>query len=75
MNTYHVEDLRTYLQTDWIADLLNRECEESEKNIRTNQWLFTMDNKRMIYADMYGDLLKGKIKRKFILDVGGGTLH
>lgn len=28
--------------------------------IRTNNWLKTMDNKRMIYADVYGDLLKAQ---------------
>lgn len=31
-----------------------------------------MDNKRMIYADVYGDILKGDHRGKKVLDVGGG---
>lgn len=71
MKTYTNSDLEKYLKNDWIIDLINCHINEREKDIRTNQWLINMDNKRMIYADVYGDLLRDKSTKK-VLDVGGG---
>ena len=75
MKTYQENDLQAYLKNDWILDLLIEEEYEEEKEIRTNVWMKTMENKRMVYADVYGDILKDegeKGKKIRILDVGGG---
>lgn len=71
MKTYTATDLRQYLKNDWIMELMRQNDKEQEQGIRTNQWLMNMDNKRLIYADVYGDILQEKTSRK-ILDVGGG---
>ncbi len=74
MKTYHHYDLNKYLQNDWVLDMLVESMSEQENNIRTNKWLLEMDNKRMIYADVYGDILKGDISESTsVLDVGGGV--
>lgn len=73
MITYHKNDLEEYLKNDWILDMINNCASENEKTIRTNKWLFEMDNKRMIYADVYGDILRGEVgSDTSVLDVGGG---
>lgn len=71
MRTYTRVDLEDYLRDDWIKYLIEQNVEEPEKKIRTNQWLTEMDNKRLIYADVYGDILCEKTSKK-VLDVGGG---
>lgn len=75
MKTYQKSDLETYLENDWILKLLSEEECEAEKEIRTNVWMNTMENKRMVYADVYGDILKNQGReqnKKQVLDVGGG---
>lgn len=74
MKIYRKSDLENYCLNDWILELLHRYMSSADDNIRTNQWLLEMDNKRMIYGDLYGDILKGEIDKKTsILDVGGGV--
>ena len=74
MITYHDEDLRKYLENDWILKILEESMTDDERSIRTNKWLYEMDNKRMIYADVYGDILREKISDNLrVLDVGGGV--
>lgn len=70
MKTYYSKDVEMYMENDWIAKMLHDNTSVDEKLIRTDSWLVEMENKRMIYADVYGDLLtKGNYK---VLDVGGG---
>lgn len=64
MKIYCEDDLHRYMREDWIADMLEKHVMEDEKIVRTQEWLSTMDNKRMIYADMYGDLLKEENKSR-----------
>lgn len=71
MKTYTEADLKEYLENDWIMELIRQNGNEQEQEIRTNQWLMSMDNKRLIYADVYGDILQEKTSRR-ILEVGGG---
>lgn len=71
MKTYTKTDLEEYLKNDWILNLIKQNSNEKEKEIRTNQWMLDMDNKRLIYADVYGDILKAETMKK-VLDVGGG---
>lgn len=73
MKIYRKSDLEKYLSNDWILALLKENMTPADEKIRTNQWLLEMDNKRMIYGDLYGDILRGEIDKKTrILDVGGG---
>ena len=71
MKTYTETDLKEYLENDWIMELIRQNSNEQETQIRTNQWLMNMDNKRLIYADVYGDILQEKTQWR-ILEVGGG---
>lgn len=72
MKIFGKADLEKYLEDDWIADELEKSLVGGEESIRTNIWLKEMDNKRMIYAAVYGDILHGSKTGRRILDVGGG---
>lgn len=82
MKLYTNHHLQEYLRNDWILDemqLIENKVGSplvGGVEIRTNSWLKTMDNKRMIYADVYGDLLMAHnnkdSERTKVLDVGGG---
>lgn len=71
MKLYTKDMLENYLRNDWILDLLRELESDEDKAFRTHAWLKEMDNKRMIYADVYGDLLTRPSGLK-VLDVGGG---
>lgn len=66
MRTYTNTDLEEYLKNDWIKDFINHHIDDREREIRTNQWLSNMDNKRLIYADVYGDILREKSSKKVL---------
>lgn len=68
---YNNNQLQEYLKNDWILAMLKEEENEINKDFRSHVWLTEMDNKRMIYADIYGEYLKNKSNTR-ILDVGGG---
>lgn len=70
MKTYTKADLAEYNQNDWILRMLKENTVQEETAIRTNKWLQEMDNKRMIYADIYGDILLNE-KNMRVLDIGG----
>ncbi len=73
MKIYKNDDLERYLENDWILTWLKQNEQEYEKEIRTHQWMMEMENKRAIYADVYGDILRGDMgSDKRVLDVGGG---
>mgnify|MGYP001050364617 CR=1 FL=1 len=74
MKTYTQTDLAEYNQNDWILKMLKENTVQEEVEIRTNKWLREMDNKRMIFADVYGDILLNK-KEVRVLDIGGGIHH
>lgn len=74
MKTYTQTDLAEYNQNDWILKMLKENTVQEEVEIRTNKWLREMDNKRMIFADVYGDILLNK-KEVRVLDIGGGGIH
>lgn len=74
MVIYTSNMLENYLKNDWILEMMLMEEKEEDKSVRTHQWLKTMDNKRLIFSHVYGDILEQagcEIKNK-ILDVGGG---
>ncbi len=72
MKIFSKIDLDRYLVDDWIADELEKSVLGGEESIRTNVWLKEMDNKRMIYAAVYGDILNRRKVGRRVLDVGGG---
>jgi hypothetical protein len=55
-----------YEREDWVQDLLT-----SEAGLLMNHWLRASLPKRMIFAEIYGDILRSRSDRK-VLDVGGG---
>lgn len=71
MKTYTETDLKKYMENDWIYKLLI----DNSKNdaTRYDEWLYQIEAKRMIYADVYGDLLTSGRKKKKVLDIGGGV--
>ena len=71
MITFSQEQLNNYLAHDWILKLIMEKETIGEETIRTNEWIKDMDNKRLIYSEVYGDLLREKSGKK-VLDVGGG---
>lgn len=71
MKIYNDKDVQEYKCNDWIMEELLHSIEEGEQDIVTNRWLLDDINKRMIYADVYGDILSKRTDQK-ILDVGGG---
>lgn len=73
MKLYKHEDVDKYLENDWILEWIKQYEKEEEKAIRTHQWMLEMENKRAIYADVYGDILRADIDLNAeVLDVGGG---
>ncbi len=71
MKTFNDLDVKEYMKDDWILHLLQKEANAEENEIRTNIWMNQMENKRMVYANVYGDLLREKSGRR-VLDIGGG---
>ncbi len=71
MKSYTENDVKRYLENDFVLKLMEDNMNDYEREIRTNQWMSEMENKRAIYADVYGDLLCERDKGRAILDVGG----
>jgi hypothetical protein len=63
--------LDEYLKQDWVLSICEELEDEGDNSFRTHRWLKEMDNKRMIYSYLYGDLLRSKNNLR-VLDVGGG---
>lgn len=68
MHRYSQADLDLYMHTDDVQRELDKF--PADAHFASHEWLLKMPAKRMIYADVYGNLLKEKGKR--ILDIGGG---
>ena len=70
MKTYTKEALNEYMKNDWIYKLLLDNTQDNKT--RYDEWLFEIEAKRLIYADIYGDILMQSCENKKVLDVGGG---
>lgn len=68
MNPYSQTDLDSYLKDDFILTGLKKFPDD--ESYVSHRWLQEMPVKRMIYADVYGDLLRSSGLR--VLDIGGG---
>jgi len=68
MKPYSQKNLNEYLKDDWVLKELQKYPKDDV--FISQKWMKEIPAKRMIYADVYGELLKTKGKK--ILDVGGG---
>lgn len=68
ISRYSDADLQAYLQNDVVLQQLQNLAEY--KTFATHEWLLSIPAKRLIYQDVYGELLN--TKGKSILDIGGG---
>jgi len=59
-----------YLREDTIAFLLDQYTDGFDDKLACQRWLRETPAKRLIYQELYGDLLKNTGRR--VLDVGGG---
>lgn len=65
---YTKKDLEEYLKNDWVLEEIKKHPKD---NIFVSQkWLFGIPAKRMIYADVYKELLNTKGRK--VLDIAGG---
>lgn len=69
---YGQNHLSHYKDDDWILRMLLKNETQLDLLFRTHIWLKEMENKRMIYGDMYGDFLRYPSKTR-VLDIGGGV--
>lgn len=70
MKIYRRDELDSYASSDWLLQRLADEARDDDAGYTTHRWLVESLPKRMIYADVYGDLLDSEGLR--ILDIGGG---
>lgn len=63
-------DLEAYSARDWIGELLTATARQNDEKLVCQRWLAETPAKRLVFAELYGDLLNSAGIR--ILDVGGG---
>lgn len=64
--------LEEYKDRDATLQLLKSNTQTEDANFASQCWLLESLPKRMIYAYMYGDLLRNGVSSHRVLDVGGG---
>jgi len=72
LHHYTQKDLDSYLARDSISSWLAANTTEKEEKLGCNKWLTTTPIKRLIFNDIYANLL-GEERGKNILDIGGGV--
>ncbi len=72
MHCIEEADLAAYLKADRIASLLRKWERPGADAFASHRWLRTTPPKRMIFDEMYGDLMFENRGRLRVLDVGGG---
>jgi hypothetical protein len=72
MHCIEEADLAAYLKADRIASLLRKWERPGDDAFASHRWLRTTPPKRMIFDEMYGDLMFENRGRLRVLDVGGG---
>lgn len=63
-------DLDKYLYHDWIQERLTIASKEGDEALTSHRWLIETPAKRLVYAELYQDLVHGN--GAHVLDVGGG---
>jgi hypothetical protein len=66
------EMLDTYMTDDITLRQLNAAAADDRQQLTSHVWLLNSPPKRMIFQQMYGDLLAGTSTVNTVLDVGGG---
>ena len=64
MITFCQKELEKYKENDWILRLMEENTSPEEEKIRTNMWMENMENKRLIYSIVYGELLRDSEREK-----------
>ena len=72
MKIYEEEQLLDYLKDDYLLSLLQASSATVGGRFISHKWLIDSPVKRLVYHDLYGDLLADDAPRKSILDIGGG---
>jgi hypothetical protein len=75
ITSFSEKNLNTYSVNDYILPLVipNSYDKVFSENFICNQWLISSKIKRMLFHEIYGDLLVPGNKRLKILDIGGGV--
>ena len=71
---YSPQDLQEYMRGDRIKSLIEECSDSQDRSLTCQQWLEKIPAKRMIFDDIYGDLLfsKHEYQDAEVFDVGGG---
>lgn len=72
MRCITADDLSLYLRHDLVARMLNLYAKPGDDRFASHRWLCDSPPKRMIFDELYGDLLRPDGVRRNVLDVGGG---
>lgn len=70
MKLAKAEDLKEYLQEDWVERFLLSRADDLPGSLTCNQWLLDSPPKRFLFSALYEDFANGFTGR--VLDVGGG---
>jgi len=66
------ERLKRYEEADYIGEALDEETLVGDDAYVSHSWLSKSAPKRLMYHEIYGDLVDGRLAQQRILDVGGG---
>ena len=72
MKLYTKETQAQYMQNDWVLRLQQEMEQPIDAQFRVQQWHKEITAKRMIYSDLYGDLVDIRSGGARVLDIGGG---
>lgn len=72
LHHYTKGDLDSYMTNDYISNWLAVSTTQNEQKLGCNKWLTDSPMKRLVFHDIYADLLDKKNMRN-ILDIGGGV--
>jgi hypothetical protein len=64
--------LESYKRNDWVQNALHEHELSFEREVTTQKWLKDSEAKRLIFSQLYGDLINDNRSSSSILDVGGG---
>ncbi len=71
LHHYNQSDLDSYMASDHIGDWLAANTTQSERELGCNKWLIDSPVKRLLFHDIYADLLQQS--SNLVLDIGGGV--
>ena len=70
---YNEKDVNDYLIHDSIGRMIGDSYSEKQEMLTCDKWMINSPAKRLIFYDMYGDILRdNKSKLRNVADIGGG---